>query len=308
MKIFKGLMLIIAMSLLTIACGSSSGGGGGGDDGTPSQTGATLTAQNAKLAASGVGQAIDLIELGDLLEGISIIGISNSSNQILSDSQIGALGSLPATTQSCAAGTMTVSATWEGPNNPTSASQIIDMNANATFNSCKLGTMTFNGAAIIQLSGPANNPASVNFSSSNLNASDSATGDNITMTNISFLITNTSLTISGAISGTADGQSINEEYDNFTISESSTSGGTLMTLSGKMKSSCLGGWVTIDTTTAIFVPTNASCPTDGEVVITSNGDTVTLVIQSDASMDVYFNDVIEESYNSCSELDDVCSS
>ena len=129
-------------------------------------------------------------------------------------------------------GTVTVSATWTGPDT-TDPSQIIDLNATAAFNSCRIGTTTFNGTANIVLSGPADNPTSVNFSSSSLNVSDSATGDNVTV-------------------------------ENFTMNESSTAGGTTITISGKMKSSCLDGWVTIGTNTAIFVPTNADCPIAGE--------------------------------------------
>jgi hypothetical protein len=319
------------MTFLLIACG-----GDNGDNGDNKQD-ATLTANNAPQAAGAVVQVIYLTELVDLIEGISGFFISNTSNssnlntsdksqpkgflyrainkgvtistnKILNDGQFRSSGTIPQTSESCpGGGTVTLSATWTGPDNPTHPSQIIDLNATITFSSCGEGTMTMNGTVNIVLSGPANNPTSLAFSSSNFNFSDSATGDNIAMTNFSLESTDTTITVSGAISGTADGHSINEEYENITIVVSSTTGGETITISGRMKPSCLDGWITIGTNTAIFVPTDADCPTAGEVVITSAGNTVKVVIESDSTINVYFNDVLETTYSSCSELEGVCS-
>jgi hypothetical protein len=325
MKKIRILLTLIIGSLLLIACGSG-GGGGGGDDVAPAKSAATLTAANATQTADALSQAFYLTELSDLL-GESIIVpastsvelkpkgvlytslnkvISISKNQIINDGQVKALGTLPPTTEGRDSGSVTISATWDGPNNPTHTSQIINLNATATFRSCREGTSTLNGTVTLLLTGPADNPTRLTFSSSSLTVTDSATGDNITMSNLSLVITDTKMTLSGALSGTADGYAINEEYDNLTIEASSGAGGDTISISGTMKPSCLDGWITINTNINIFVATGADCPSAGEVIITSAGNSVKVVMGSDSSIKVYFNDALEETYGDCSELEEIC--
>jgi hypothetical protein len=87
---------------------------------------------------------------------------------------------------------------------------------------------------------------------------------------------------------------------------SSNGGGGTVSISGRIKASCLGGWVTITTNNPIFIPTNADCPTAGEVVITSGGNSVKVVIASDSKITIYYNNTLVQTYNNCEDVDGLC--
>ncbi len=186
-----------------------------------------------------------------------------------------------------------------------------DFQATVTFNSCREGTETMNGTATMAFSGTVDNPVSLTFSSSNLSYADTVTDDNISMTNFSMVITGDDLTgatitLTGVVSGTVSGDPINEELDSFQIVLSSDTTGETMSISGMVKASCLGEWVTITTNTPVFVSTGDDCPIDGEFTITSGGNSVKVVIESDSKITVLFNNSPVQTYNNCEEVDGLC--
>jgi hypothetical protein len=83
-------------------------------------------------------------------------------------------------------------------------------------------------------------------------------------------------------------------------------GGQNLSLSGRIKPSCLGGWMVVTTNTPTFIPTGADCPTAGEVVVTAGGNSVKVVYASDFKVIIYYNDTLAQTYNICEEVADLC--
>ncbi len=229
-------------------------------------------------------------------------------------------GSMPQMTENCQnGGTISVSAAWTGSDNPTDPSQIINLTANMSFTSCKESELTMNGKIKVGFEGSLSNPTKLTISSPNLAYTDTSTNDNITMNKLTIVVaefiinpityelTNGTVTIDGGISGTVDGDPLDVECDEFTMEFSSSSAGTNVSISGGIKASCLGDWVTIATSAPIFVPVDADCPTAGEVIITSGTNNVKIVIASDHKITVYLNDAVVQTYNNCEEVDGLCS-
>ena len=209
-----------------------------------------------------------------------------------------------------------MSATWIGPNDLSDPSAIDDFEATITLNSCQEGTETQNGTFTIAFSGPLDNPTGLTFTTSSYSYSDTATNDSVTMTNVNMSITVPTLSgeeitggtfqLDGAISGTVDGDPINQEYDDFQLAFSSGTTGETLSISGSLKANCIGGWVTIATNTPVFVPTGADCPTEGEMTITSGDNTVKAVVASNSTIAIYFNDTLVQTYTNCEEVDGLC--
>ncbi len=324
--IYKAIVIFSTFAIILI---TGCGGGGGGNGGAPPQTGgAQLTANNTPQAGSAVIQALYLggpLSAAGEIQPLSISSKTSSKNyskpplrsildKVVSiskaqrhKSEVHAAGSMPPTTESCTGGgNVTVSATWQGPDEPTDPSQIVNFNGNITFNSCKEDTVTLNGSMNIAFEGPLSNPTKLTISASNFTYADSETGDNITMANFKLVFTDGTMTLAGTIRGTVDGESVNEEYDKFRMAFSSDIGGITVSISGRVNPSCLGGWVTITTNTLIFIPKDADCPTAGEVVITSGGNSARMVIASDYKITIYFNGTLVQTYNDCEEVDGLC--
>jgi len=213
-------------------------------------------------------------------------------------------------------GTLSINAIWEGPAEPEDPSEIMNLNATITFNSCCEESITFKGSMKVIFEGSADNPSKITISTSTFFYTDSDYNDHITLTNFKIIITDFvlsddelesgTITLKGALSGTVDADFINEECDYFTIAFNSTAYGEVLTMSGNIKPSCIGGWVTVTTNTPILIPGDDVCPTAGEIVITSNADNVRVVISSDYKITIYFNDVVVQTFNDCEEVDGLC--
>lgn len=298
---------------------------------------ATLTAAEAPEAAGAVIQAANLVgtagTMGEIQASSSSSGSSAKAHskaplrsvldKVISISKtqkhkagVHAMGSVPPETMSCSdGGSVTVSATWTGPDNPTDLSQIVDFQGNMTFNSCKEDTMTFSGGMTVRFDGSLSDFDSLTITTTNFFFSDTATGDsltmNLTMTFSDFTfsgddLTSATVAITGSISGNVEGEPVNVQCDGYTMAFSSDSSGTTVTVSGKIKPVCLKGWVTITTNTPLFIPNGATCPTAGDIVATSGSDSVRVVVSSDSKITVYFNGTVVQTYNNCEEVDGLC--
>jgi hypothetical protein len=334
---FKFLILIFGLALIFTSCLSSEDEG----DGTgTTQTGATLTESNAPKTADAAIKATMSLGAFTGLGEMGGIGTSTVSSDTYAKSPLGriidralsitkiqkstaelfAQGSIPQVTEDCTdGGSMTMSATWTGPDQPSGPSDMTDFTVNITFNSCTEGTETNNGTFTVAFSGSSDNPTGISFTTSNFTHSDTVTNDNMTMTNVSVSITVSTMdgggeitdgifTLDGAMSGTIDGNTVNLEYDDFEIVLSSDPTGETLSISGSLKANCVGGWITVTTNTPVYIPTVADCPTQGDITITSGGNTVDAVVGSDSTITVYFNDTLVQTYADCEAVDGLCTS
>ncbi len=333
MRKAKILLALILMGMLPLLLSCGGGGGNGG----PAQPEATLTAEKAPAVAGAVFQAgnfsglsTEFSEFGEI--EISSTSLKTQSKPPLRDildkvvsiaknqkhkSPIHVAGSMPPTTESCSGGgTITVSATWTGPDEPTDPSQVVDFTGTATFSSCKEEETTMNGVMNIAFKGSLSTPTRLTVSTSSFTYVDTEENHNITMTNLTVdftgltfagdELTGCTITLSGAISGNVGADPINQEYDNFKMVLNEDATGTTASIFGRLKASCLGGWVAVSTNKPVFIPEEADCPTDGEIIVTSGGNSVKVVIASDSKITIYFNDTLVQTYNNCEEVDGLC--
>jgi hypothetical protein len=332
-SLLRFLFFFIAVSIVG-SCGGSSGRDGGGSGGGTALPQTTLTANNSSAAASAAIKTVNLVGPLSALGGIQIMGTSSEahSGKLLtyiiekaislsktasSESALISQGILPPLTKNCQdGGTVTASAIWDGPFVPDDLSEVVDLEGTMDFDSCRDGTNVFNGEMDVSFNGPLSAPNIIDIFLRSFSYTDAEDGDSIVLTNFSIIGTNliftgddltaATLTVTGTLSGIADNETINAEFSSFIITYSTSASGVTITVSGMMYASCLGGWVTISTTTAIFIPTSADCPTSGEVVITASGDTTRLVVQQDSQITVLFNDTVVDTYNDCEELESIC--
>ncbi len=316
--------------------------GGGGGDGTASTGGGTteasLTAANAPQAGGAAMQSANLVGSATALGGLRPLGISSEiyfktylkpplrsiidrlipiAKSRMQESGLHLEGSFPPTTQNCTGGgTVTVSGTWTGPDNPTDPSQVVNFAGNITFNSCTEATGIMNGSISLRIEGPLDNFTRFTLSVSSFAYANTETNDNIAMTNLAMVITGLGLngneltggtiTITGAITGTVGGDPINVEYESYQIVFNSNTDGETVSVSGRIKARCLGGWVTIATNIPLFIPGGGNCPTTGELVISSGGNNVKMVVASDSRITIYYNNTFVQTYSNCENVDGLC--
>jgi hypothetical protein len=314
MKTKKSFQLSLVACLLLFACG------GGGDSGSSSP--AVLSPSNASQASDAAIQAARLVSpaialgeinaasstnntvkrpllIGLVEEAVSVAKAQSTKSDRLSQ------GTLPATSVACSGGgNITVSATWLGPDNPSSPSQVVNFNANMTFNSC--------------IEGALDAPITITLSVPSLSFADTYSGDNFSMTNFTMVftgmqwngneLTGGTVTISGAISGTLDNSTASFASNDLTLTFDMTSNAVNVSISGRVKASCLSDWVTITTYSPIVFPFTSSCPTAGEIVVTDGANSVKIEIAASSTITVYFNNDLIETYTNCFEIEGLCTS
>lgn len=287
-------------------------------------TDSILTASNAPLAASAVIQTIGLVGLATDLGSLSPLGINMGSNKLSPPHQLYSTliysGNFSLPPVACeGGGTVTISASWDGPDIPTDPSQIIDLKVNMNFNSCTEFGLTMNGRMELVFEGPFSEPTKITLSTQELTYANSYTGDQVSIHDLTITITDFTMdvmsqllagtiTITGGISGIIGGNPIDVECENFKMEFNFSSAGTTLSISGEIMASCLGDWITITTITPIFTPIDFYCPTAGEIVVTSGEYSVRILIETDYKITVYYNDTLIQTYNSCLEVMGLCCS
>lgn len=323
----RKIFLIVAIfAIILTACG---GGGGGGTVGS-----STLTTSNASQASGAAIQAARLVSPTAVLGEVKIASISTEKKpplirileKVISISksynptgELHIQGTLPQTTILCTnGGTININATWIGPDNPTNFSQMVNLNGSMVFNSCKEGTETFNGEISAVFQGPLDIPTKLTISAINFIYVDTITDDNLSMSNLYLVFSNITysdnqltggtIELKGNISGIVGGNPGNFAFDNLTFTFNSGLIGVTVSISGKLKASCLSDWVTITTDTPLFFPSfvHTNCPTAGQINITSEGNTVKVIIASDSAISVYFNNSLVQKYGNCNDIEGHC--
>ncbi|MGH3054136.1 MAG: hypothetical protein ACRDL7_04060, partial [Gaiellaceae bacterium] len=111
------------------------------------------------------------------------------------------------------------------------------------------------------------------------------------------------MTVNGAAAFNSPslGNALSGTFTNFVFADSTTSGSDLVTLDGKLGSSCLGTTVTFSTPVALSIPPGMVCPSAGAVLITASGGTDRLNYTAAGGVDIDLgnNSTIDQVIASC---------
>ena len=345
------------MVLLILCLALWSCGGGGSSGGGAFQPETALTETNAPQAAAGLLKATDIIGPLQGIAGTLVVSsattaaaslktpVSNLLNlavtaakdqkQKLDASKENASLPLPYTMDCPDGGTLTVqSATWDGPAEPASLAEIENFSGRVSFNNCQKGPLSLDGSMNIAAEGFANAPTAVTLTAT-MTYNDSYTDTTLTLSGLSVAVSNigpkidmgnVTIAMSGSLEGVLGEESIDISCDNFVMQFTAftegeaTTGitGELLSVSGRIKTSCLNTWLTITTITPIRMVKGYLCPTAGEITFASQDNTIRVVIGGDSGLDgdigidytidLYFNDELIATYANCTELKGLCSS
>lgn len=182
-------------------------------------------------------------------------------------------------------------ASWTSPDPLTEDNfeEAVNFKSDVTFNSCKKSTVTLNGSGNVAVTGVLSSPSAVTVSGS-LTYSDSSTSTTLVLTNTKVTVSNiapdydmSNATIFieyGTLQATIAGENSLLRFKNFTVGLASIPTGTMATLSGQIRSGCLETWLTVSTTSPVTILNGETCPTEGIVSASYNGNTIRAVIAS----------------------------
>lgn len=306
-------LAIIILFFFVLSCGG--GGGGEGGSTTTSSSDTTLNSSNAPKAGSTVvSSVLDLSTSAGTMLTVKDTADSNPEPPLSGILQA-ILYAYNETYGKAYKDTLYLATTSVScPNGGSISISGSYPNLTMTFNQCKYGTATLNGSQSTSFSSITSTSASFTATTSNFTYSDSSIS--VTMTNVtsnySISFSGTYLSYTGTMSGTIGytlaSVSKSYQYDNFKITMTSSSSGTTLSISGRIKDDCLNGWVTVSTNTAIFIPTGSAYPTSGAVLVTSGSDTVKVVFNSNSSISVYYNNTLVSTYTDYTQVRNLCNS
>lgn len=302
--IIGGIFISLIM-LLILSCG---GGGGDGGSGQSSGTPATMSQATARQAmgimqfGTTVGALYDDtgLRFNPGLSGKRVLSTQSMLNTVLDVIEQEILTSGERTgsdsgVESCPyGGTISLSASWEGPDYPSSCSQISNLNATISMNNCAVGSgSSMNGSATVSISGSACAPSAITIGFHNISFSDTYDDMSVAMDNLTISLTQITwnsghsyvthgrIEIDGDASGAIEGMAYQAEFDHFTqVMDTSDNVNFSATFSGSVSGGCLDGWVTIATLVPIAFSIYDNCPSAGQIrlsgdidlLITINGD------------------------------------
>jgi hypothetical protein len=322
-------VVVLSLSLCMTGCG------GGGDASTSRGGGpdATLTAANAGQVGDTVIQAVKLVAPAAAMGELKTSGIPAQQNSPL----VGILEEVLSASGSSAARHISGFSVYDKPcsgggniaanvNDVDFVNKLIKGDVNA--NSCKIGTQTLNGTMHVEyklknlsdLQNPTydnlKNFEKVTITTSGFTYVNTANSDNITLTDITMVLrdftyngnvlTGGSVTMGGVVSGTIGGEAVNIECDSLGLSFTAGPSGVTVSISGRIKAACVGGWVTLTTNAPVFFPANVPCPSGGNVAVTAGGNTVLVNIAPDSRIAVFLNNDLVKTYKDCSEVKGLC--
>lgn len=115
------------------------------------------------------------------------------------------------------------------------------------------------------------------------------------------------ITINGMLDLTdqSSGQMLSGNFTNFVVTDDTTGGNDVVTLTGKLNSTCLGTEVTYTTSTALVFPVAAACPNAGVLLVADSVATDRLTYSATGGVDIDLGNnggAADESYASCLAL------
>ncbi len=321
--------MMICAALLLAACG---GGGGGSNSPAAVAPTATLAIDDAS-APKLVGVAMFGQSVGDSTGSTNILpfqtneGGSNFSSglvqTIYNEAREQALsmaldfetaGSASGNDTCPYGGTLSGNLSWDGPNQISSCSDMVNLRGTMTMSNCGLTpSMTMNGRIDLSSDGSDCNPTAMKMTLTGFSVIDNSSNLSFSsqslVLNVSDLtytsggeITHSNSVITGDVSGTVDGMTYDADFYQLTqIVDTNDGFNFSLEISGMLRGGCLGEeWADIDTVQSITFSSVDTCPTAGELLLSGNGQ-MSVIFNADGSVTV--GDTV---YPSCDSVDTTC--
>lgn len=300
-RILTGGLLTGLLVVFMTACG----GGGGGSTLTPENSEATT-----KGVELGISIAMDSMGLsGFTTEGTISYSVTGLIRQTVSGIKANSFSAQEVYTIPCNSGSMTFDY------------GMADTVINITFDNCTIedtyrhGTMTLEffydtnfDDLMITTEIMIQADMTLRIDAENIDI----TYDNFVMdiTDIQYSgyeLTQATLEVDGNVTGTLEDDTVDIGFDSFVV-EFSISGGYLyISISGSLyEGQCVQGWLTLTTLQSIKIAEDAECPIEGIVEATAGSDTTRIEFLSDGGANVYVNSALVETYQSCEDIEAVC--
>ena len=325
MKKLSGLFIITMLTLSLAALFNGCGGGSSPSTSRGGGTDATLTASNAPQVADVVRQAVKLVAPATLGQ-VNATSVSPEKRAPLMSifEKVAPVIGKHATNGKQSSDILPSEHCSGGGSIEVTNISVPDLSGNVkadvNVNGCTIGTETMNG--VLKVTVPVGALTDIlhtekftievtSFTYSDSTTTSLSLTDNFTILARDFTydgdsLTGGSLTLGGTVSGTIDGSPVNISCDSLGSQFSVNSSGVTVSVSGRMSTSCLGGWVTLSTNIPVFVPADANCPTGGEIVVSAGGSSVTMHVEANSKIDIFFNGALVQKYDDCSQVIGLC--
>ncbi|HFQ61166.1 MAG TPA: hypothetical protein ENK39_02550 [Epsilonproteobacteria bacterium] len=173
-----------------------------------------------------------------------------------------------------------------------------------TYNQCQYGTGIINGS--VNLSGNADGTSGTatynNFSLSE-NGEIIVFFESTSYTyqyDTNYNLQNMSITMNGYAITLGE----RTDFKNYTFTlTNDASQNVTFTISGFVKTACLGAWIEVVTNEDIKIGQSATCPNAGKLTIGGNASSLVITFNTDLSSDVSINGAAPEHYSNCNDLD-----
>lgn len=296
----KGVAILFGMALLSF---SVTGCGGGSSDTIATDTAqvgtelVVITEENSEQVLSSAFEA-----LGggfDFQDGPSFIGIASAqNNSIVKSTQTSALKEVFSSARDLK--TLAESASIECSEGGSISYSGTETSGTATYNNCQEYGTTINGTMSVTINA---NYTSGSMTFTNFSITDQD-GSTLVWDSVDYTFSDTTMSVSMSGYSIYGGERV--EFDNYEFALTFDSSDNMsLTVSGMIKTDCLGAWIEIRTTEAIQFNTFDSCPSAGQIVIEGGSSSLTVNFNADGSIDV--SGSVSAHYDNCTALDaDVC--
>jgi hypothetical protein len=304
------MVFLVCTVVLLLACG-----GGGSSGGTSIGPGSSKEPVDEKqvMGSTTAGRIVSTM-VSQLSQNMS--PIRSAQNSLNSVSLLGSISDKGACTVS---GTNSVRMSWTGPEAQyiSSCEDVSDLSATLILDKCIQSDKPQTEQSMeltLYKDGSLCKPSIINAQVRNLHVIDSSNNSldfqsdalQIDITEITFsgdnsFITHANIALTGDARGTADNRQYAARFNNFIqIIDTEDNHSFTTTFSGQIQSDCMEQWAEITTITPIQF-TGENCPTHGEIIISSGGESTTVSYQSDGSVTVG-----DTTYDSCQQLEEGC--
>ncbi len=226
---------------------------------------------------------------------------------------------LPPDPKPCSGGgSVDLSMDWDGPDGFIEflqCDQVSNLHVTITMNNCMELGIEMDGTMDITVPGsfcddfPTDMNMSFNFTVNDEDFNVDFEDISMDLTNIvwdesSEEILGMDIITNGTVSGSEEGLSFSESYDDFIIGYTENGSEVIITMDGFVQTSCISGWIEVSTQEPLifsYIDGLDSCPVGGLVTLSGEGEII-ISINFNTSIDISLNGDDIQSYRTCENV------